>query len=76
MCGPCNEREKKGSSCLLHNTLDQFLNSCPKLAIFSLAFADLVGNKAHELNIQTANKPRREYQEMLDSKHLHERSCT
>ena len=28
-------------------TLDQFLNPCPKLAIFSLAFADLVGNKAH-----------------------------
>jgi hypothetical protein len=33
---------EKGSSCLLHNTLEQSLNSRPKLAIFSLALADLV----------------------------------
>ena len=36
-------QKKKGASCLLHNTLDQSLNLRPKLAIFSLALADLVG---------------------------------
>ena len=36
---------QKGSSCLLHNTLAQAFNSRPKLAISSLALADLVGNK-------------------------------
>jgi predicted transcriptional regulator len=36
-------RKAWGSSCLLHNTLDQSLNSRPKLAIFSFALADLVG---------------------------------
>jgi len=41
------EHEQKGSSCLLHNTLDQSLNSRPKLAIFSFALAGLVDNKAH-----------------------------
>ncbi|PKG95600.1 hypothetical protein CXF95_25900 [Paraglaciecola sp. MB-3u-78] len=28
----CFTKEKKGSSCLLHNTLDQSLNSRPKMA--------------------------------------------
>jgi hypothetical protein len=32
--------EKRGR-CLLHNTLEQSLNSRPKLAIFSFALADL-----------------------------------
>ena len=38
------EKRKKGSSYLLHNTLDQSINLRPKLAIFSLALPDLVGN--------------------------------
>jgi hypothetical protein len=36
---------------LLHNTLDQSLNSRPKLAIFSLSLADLVGNKAYRSDV-------------------------
>ena len=48
-------KNKKGSSRLLHNTPVQSLNSRPKLAISSLALADLAGNSVinYEINVDS-----------------------